>query len=182
MVSLLLDTEVDYDFKKYGEESVAADEDKLKTYNPVNIEWSKLKYQNRTAYLTERGISTNNDGSTNNLPEYFWYQRECYSKKMDWYFGLFFVWAYVGGALMYYISFGTLHGVTGVQDGVVNDYWNSAVGVYATLCYVYHFYTFFEFRSFSFPVMFGWTFSFCMYMPLCIHWAQNRAGGTYQGS
>ena len=44
MVSLLLDTEVDYDFKKYGEESVAADEDKLKTYNPVNIEWSKLKY------------------------------------------------------------------------------------------------------------------------------------------
>ena len=179
MIYMLFDTEVDYNYNDYLKELVPADQEKQKKYDPTKFKWTDLKYTPKHQYLEERGISQNSDGSTNNLPEYFWYCRECYSSKMDYYFGYFYCLAYIGGALLYYISFGTLHSVIGVQGGVVNDHWNSGLGIFATLIYVYHFYTIIELRSYSCPIIFGWIFSVLMFMPVCINWANGSEGGAY---
>ena len=182
MFYMFFDTEVDYDFKSYLKELVPDDEEKLKYYDPTKFSMTKLEYMPKYLYLEKKGISQNSDGSTNNLSEYFWYCRECYSSKMDYYFGYFYIWAYVGGALIYYIAFGTLHkviGNIGDQSGLVNDHWNSGLSIFATLVYVYHFYCIFELRSFSCPIIFGWTASLLLFMPVCINWANGSVGGVY---
>ena len=41
---MISNEEVDRNYKRYGEESVPANEEKLKAYDPVNIDWKNLKY------------------------------------------------------------------------------------------------------------------------------------------
>lgn len=74
---MILDEDVDYNYEKYLNLLKPSDPEKLKKYDPTAIDWKDLKHQDRLEYLEERGISHNSDGSTNNLPEYFWYLREC---------------------------------------------------------------------------------------------------------
>ena len=43
----------------------------------------------------------NEDTSTNNLPEFFWYCRESVSSKSRQVFAFYYIWAFVGGAIVF---------------------------------------------------------------------------------
>ena len=76
-IQMVFECDVDYDFEKYGKEIKKANPEKLSKYDPTKWDWTKITWPDRTQFMEERGISLNDDGSTNNLPEYFWYCREC---------------------------------------------------------------------------------------------------------
>lgn len=88
---------------------------------------------------------------------------------MDYYFGYFYVLAYVGGLLMYYIAFNTLEDAVEADGRYSNNLWNTGLVVYATLPYVYNFYVLLETRRISFPILLSYAVSTMMFMPLCIH-------------
>ena len=87
--------------------------------------------------MTDRGISTNVDGSTNNLAEYFWYTRDCLSSKMKHIFAFYYFWAFIGGSFVYLISFISLDNIND-PDGKISGYWNTGVSIYTTCVITYH--------------------------------------------
>lgn len=80
-------------------------------------------------------MPVNSDGSTNNLPHYFWYCRD--SQDFTWYFMFYFIWALISGTFSYYLAaygFGSIVN----QQGHVNDYFNSLVVLVHAAATVFH--------------------------------------------
>jgi hypothetical protein len=164
---MVFDTDVDYDFEKYGEEKYPKDKQKQLAYDPTRITRSNLVYQDRFTFMRERGISTNEDGSTNNLAEYFWYTRDCVSSKMKHIFAFYYFWAFIGGGIVYLISYISMDNINS-PDGRIEGYWNTGTSVFTTCVIVYHVQTLQEYRCYNFPAFLTWTTSFLMFIPLTV--------------
>ena len=109
----------------------------------------------------------NEDTSTNNLPEFFWYCRESVSSKSRQVFAFYYVWAFVGGAIVYLLSFNSLDNIIDPQ-GRVNGMWNTAVSIYCMVVITYHVQTLIEYRSYNIPGLAFWAVSLLQFMPLTI--------------
>jgi len=109
----------------------------------------------------------NEDTSTNNLPEFFWYCRESVSSKSREVFAFYYVWAFVGGGLVYLISFNSLDNIIDPQ-GRINGIWNTAVSIYCMVVITYHVQTLLEYRSYNIPGLGFWLLSLLLFMPLTV--------------
>lgn len=114
----------------------------------------------------------NEDTSTNNFPEFFWYCRESVSSKSRQVFAFYYVWAFVGGALVYLISFNSLDNIIDPQ-GRVNGMWDTAVSIYCMVVITYHVQTLIEYRSYNIPGLAFWAVSLLQFMPLTIELANS---------
>ena len=97
-------------------------------------------------YLNEIGITINDDGSTNKICEYTAFIRETCSTKYMRYFWLYYIWAFIGGGFVYFISMYSLERVID-DSGVVNDYWNSGVSIIYSMWLSYHLHCLLETKS-----------------------------------
>ena len=80
----------------------------------------------REEVLKEKGVSTNSDGSTNNLAHYYWYCRDTVSNSFLLYMFLQIVWAWIAGFLTYWIAVNAFGDIIN-RDGETNDYANTAL-------------------------------------------------------
>lgn len=78
----------------------------------------------RDERLRELGVSVNADGSTNNLPEFYWYCRDTRSQSFFYYIMAYVTWAIIAGTFTFYSSIYCFGGIINEQ-GITNGYWNT---------------------------------------------------------
>ena len=133
-------------------------------YDPNKVESYKDLLQkdifNRESLVNEKGIDLNTDGSANNLAEYVWYSRNTLMTKFKKNYVLFFIWAYLSGALVFFVSIYSLGGIMNAE-GHVNNYWNAGVCVIVTNIVSHHVMIVAETRNFTWFQITIYTISFC---------------------
>jgi hypothetical protein len=164
---MVFDTDVDYNLALYDQEKLPKNKLRSLTYDPTKIARWDLKYASRLDYMEARGISTNEDGSTNNLAEYFWYCRDCVSSKMKHIFAFYYFWGFFGGGIVYLISFISLNNIFDSEGQTIN-YWSTGMSIFTTCVLVYHVQTLLEYRCYNFPAVLTWIISLMMFMPLTV--------------
>ena len=111
----------------------------------------------------------NIDGSTNNLADYTNYSRNTLMKKLQKNYISFFIWAYISGTLIYFISIYALGGIVN-SDGHVNNYWNAGVCILATNIISHHIMMLNETRNFTWFNTLLYIFSFsCLFLTIFIN-------------
>ena len=78
-----------------------------KSYQPLSL----TSLFNRDSWLASNGISTNSDGSTNNLTDYFVYVRDSWIKNITIYFVANMAWGFLCGLVLFYFSFYAMSGI-----------------------------------------------------------------------
>ena len=75
-------------------------------YNPRNSQPFTLENLfNLNAWLSKNRISTNSDGSTNNVTAYFTWVRDTFTKQVPFFFVTNLIWGFLSGIVLYYIGF-----------------------------------------------------------------------------
>jgi hypothetical protein len=103
---------------------------------------------NREGWLRQNGISTNNDGSTNNLMDFYTYTRDVFIKRLPYFYLAYQVWGLLSGLILYYLVFRVASGII-VSDGQTNDYYNSGFVVFMTLIVFHHMLMWTETKNFT---------------------------------
>jgi len=122
----------------------------------------------------------NDDGSTNNLTDYFQFIRDTWLRTFRLQFILYTIWGFIVGLMMYFLTFHSLSGII-YKDGQINDYWNSGVAVYLINFLGHHLMITVETKNHTWFTSAFYLLSFnCMW--LVIHWNDNFSQSVYQGN
>lgn len=107
------------------------------------------------------------DGTTCNVPEYYWYGRETLTAtaNLDVRFWGWFAWSILVGAFSYFTSVITVGGILG-PDGKTNDYWNVGVTVVFVNVTSHHILVLLSTRNFTWFLCLLYFISYAMFMPL----------------
>jgi hypothetical protein len=134
----------------------------------------------RDEWIAKNGISVNEDGSTNNLTDYYRYCRDTWIKSLDVQFFAWTAWGFVCGAFVYYSTYFTMGGPISTA-GQTNDYWNSGVVIYSTMVFCHHVMVFCETFHWNAYIVPAYLFSFGLFF-LVINMNENFQKSVYQGN
>jgi magnesium-transporting ATPase (P-type) len=172
-----VDQVVDMDYEKY-KKSVKPVE-KNSSYDPVKGQaFSIDAIFGREEWIKKNGISTNEDGSTNNITAFYHYCRDSWIKSMNFQFVFYTIWGFVVGAMMYYFSFGLMDGPISAA-GQTNDYWNSGIVLLFVQVLYHHLLCLSESRQWNSFLLFFYALSFSMFF-LVMNMNDNFGKSVYQ--
>ena len=124
----------------------------------------------REERLRELGVSVNADGSTNNLPEFYWYSRDTRSQSFIHYIMCYVTWALVAGTFTFYSSVYCFGNIIN-EKGHTNGYWNTLLPMVIVNVIAHHVLIVIETHNFAwFNLVF---YSVSMSFLLLVIWACN---------
>jgi hypothetical protein len=105
-----LDQSVSLNYNQY--KKTAKPSEKNLNYDPVKGQTLSLDTLfNREDWIAKNGISVNDDGSTNNLTDYYRYCRDSWIQTLIPQFIAWTIWGFVIGAMMYWFTYNQMGGV-----------------------------------------------------------------------
>jgi magnesium-transporting ATPase (P-type) len=150
---LYADISVSRNPNKYTRDSTQSEAHTSPTYNPTKRQpFGLLSVFNREDWLSQNGISTNSDGSTNNLTDYFQWVRDTWVKNLPYYYAVNMLWGFLCGFILFFFTFYSMSGII-LSNGYTNDYWNTGFVVFFTLITTHHMLMWSETRNFNWFVV-----------------------------
>ena len=134
---------------------------------------------NKEEYIKSLGYEINDDGTTNNLCAYTQHVRENLAGKAQTYFNFYFIWATVGGAILYYVSQIALNGIIN-EEGRIWDSWNGGgASILTSMVVSHHLLWSMETRNFNIVIIIGYITSFILFMPLTVMASEAAKSSFY---
>lgn len=122
----------------------------------------------------------NNDGSTNNLTDYYRYTRDSWIPTLNKQFVFYTVYGLAIGAMMYFFTYEGMSGPIS-RDGRTNDYWNAGVVIYFVNVVSHHIMIFAETRDLNLYTVPFYTISFGLLF--LVAWMNDVfAASVYRGN
>lgn len=150
----------------------------IKAKAPLTFAEVCTRISDKACYVSSLGYSVESDGSTNNLSELFSFIRDKLILRVNYIFWSYYVWSFMAGAILYFVSALSLSGVVD-RSGTVNDIWNMGTAIVFSMVVSNHLFWAIESKSLNCVNVGLYVISFVTFMPLSVIMQDNHRKSDY---